>query len=220
MRSVLLAIALCLACVETVSAQKCTTSWPYLYWEFTSGTVYFVSGTKANLQVNIHVERSTLHFLDGEDIKEALANEVVLVEIGQEKYYSYEGYMMKVVGGDEKGFVAVVQLGDVNSVHTEGTAAYGASSNSSAIRKMKSIEVWAKTNHLQMRKSREEGYDLPLIKKYYLVTNGTVYLASKAGLEEKLEGSERDELKAFLKKTKIGWKNPNDLVKLIDFLNR
>ncbi len=203
------------------NTQNCTTMWPYLYSDFTAGTIYFSTGSKLEAKVNIHVQESALHFLDKDVIKEAASKDVVLVEIGNDRFYSKDGYMMKVLKSNDKGFVGVVQLGDFNSINVEGTSAYGASSNSSSIRKLSSIEIGGKTNtnHMLIKQNKDDGYNVPIVKSYYIVTKGEVYPASKKEVEKRLDKTGKENLKTFLKKNKIQWKNPDSLMLLIDFFN-
>lgn len=205
-----------------LNAQNCTTMWPYLYPDFQEGTIYFVNGQQSVQKVNIHVIKSTLHFLDQNDIKEAITKDVILVEIGNNVFYSKNGQMMKVLKSNDKGFVALVQEGDLESVLNEGTAAYGASSNSSAVKKLSSIDIGGKTiiNHMEIKQNKDSGKELPLIDKYYIATKANVYPAIKSSLEEALPPAKKAELKPFLKKNKIQWKNPESLILLIDFINR
>ena len=202
-------------------AQECTTIWPYIYPEFKEGTLYMVGGKQFTAQFNIHVQESRLHYLSNGIIKETQSENIVLVKIGEDVFMSVDGKVMKVIGSEERGFVATLILGDFAKLNNS-SGAYGGSSNSSAIMKLSSIEVGGKTivNHMELKQKRDEGVPLPLKYQYYIVTKGKVYSATKKGIRSELSDSSAVEFKSFLKKNKIKWDNPQSLMTLLDFFNK
>ena len=105
---------------------------------------------------------------------------------------------------------------------SEGSAAYGASANSMSTMKLSSVDAagpTASTNHMNLKNSKEDGKLIPLAKEYYLVTGGQVYPANKKELELFLSVEKKAGLKGFLKANKISWKDPQSLLKLIDYIN-
>jgi hypothetical protein len=216
-------VAFALASVLAFS-QDCTTTWPYIYPDFAFGTIYYKGGQKFEAKLNIHVYQSKLHFLDGETIKEAVSDDVVFAEIAGDKYLSVNGMMMKLVAGDEQGYVGKVLLGDFNALRNEGGGAYGASLNTSATMDLSSLEgvggMRGNMNHMELRQEKEEGKDLPLKTTYYVVTNGNVYEATSKAMNELCTTKERKaEFKKFQKENKIKWNDPNSLLKLIAFVD-
>lgn len=203
-----------------INAQECSTIWPYIYKEFQDGTVYMKGGQKINCKVNIHVRNSTLQYLDGEKIRETKSDDVILVEVNNDKFMSVDGKIMKVLSSNEKGFIAVLTLGDFESIYNTG-GAYGSSSNSSATMKLSSIEIGGETNtnHMELRNNLESGVTIPIEYEYFIVTGGEIYEASRKGIESKLSKERKAQLKTFLKNNKIKWKDSNSLLTLIDFLN-
>ena len=82
-----------------------TSTWPYIYPEFTEGTLHLnASGVREGLY-NIHILEGRLHFIDGEIVKEADPTDVYSVKIGNEIYLNAGGTMMKVLAESEAGVV-------------------------------------------------------------------------------------------------------------------
>lgn len=202
-------------------SQECTTMWPYVYNEFQEGTLYMVGGKQYTHQFNVHVKDSRLHYVEKGIIKETRSEDIVLVKIGSDIYMNVEGRVMKVIGSDERGFVATLILGDFDKLNSS-SGAYGGSSNSSATTKLSSVAIGGITivNHMELREGRENGQTLPLVYKYYIVTKGKVYAATKRGISSQLTDSEAAEFKAFLKNHKIKWNDPQSLMTILDFFNK
>lgn len=216
-------ILLFISFVFTIKAQECTNIWPYVYSEFQKGILYMPGDVKLESEFNIHVQESKLHYIDNGLIKEAQSQKVSLVKIGEDVYMNVDGQVMKVIGSEETGFVATLILGDFNELFNTG-GAYGSSSSSSAVTKMSSIEIGGKgavTNHtkLKQRKNNDEGQILPLKYRYFLVTKGKVYRATKKGIMSELDKTESARFKKYLKSNKVKWKDPNSLLTLLDFFN-
>lgn len=205
--------------VLLLQAQNITTMWPYKYSEFQNGTVYFINKRTLTAPVNVHLLKSTLHYLDNELVKEAVTDEIVLVKTGNDTYYVRNNQLMRVVNGDSTGFVAELQLADFNAL-TESGGAYGSSSNVQATRKLSSLEVGGIniTNHVELKSNKDKGTLLPLSTKYFIVTPDAVYPATKKGIESQIPKNKKEEFKQFLKKNKVQWKNPNSLSILLNFL--
>jgi len=207
---------------STLSAQEVTTNWPYIYNDFTKGTVYYTDGKKTEALMNIHLLRSKLHYLDKEIIKEAKNADILVVEIGNDKYFAFNDQMLKVISGTQTGFLGELTVADLSSLNESG-GAYGASSNSMATRKLTSIDSQAGrayiTNHIELKNNKGGGTLLSVSKKYYIVSNGEIYLATQKGIDSKLPEERRSEFKTFVKNNKIKWKTPESLVVLLEFFD-
>ena len=202
-------------------AQEYSTMWPYLYPEFTEGTVMLKDGSKLVYQMNVHILQGRLHFLDKGVIKEAVTDDLLLVKIGDDQFMNVDGSVMKVVASNEKGFVAALQLGDFDKLRDSG-GAYGSSTTSSATRKLTSIDVAGKVNqnHMELWESRHGGELVDLVTTYYIVTPQFVSEASQRAIREKLDDAGKASFKQWLKQHKIKWKNPDSLLQLTDFLTQ
>lgn len=196
-----------------------TTTWPYIYPDFTQGKLVMTTGKTLTGQYNICLDGSTLHFIEGEMVKQASTLDIASVQIGTEIYVNAGGKMMKTVGKAEKGVVAVESIIDMAKLNETG-GAYGSSSSSNATTALSSLEGIggrANMNHMELKNAKESGKVLPLITKYYLVFNGKTVPATKKDIDE-LEGVDKDALKNYYKSNKIKWRDPASLCSLIDYL--
>lgn len=215
------ALAAMFGCLE-MKAQSFepTSTWPYVYEDFTSGKLMMTSGKTVDGNYNICLENNTVHFIEGELVKQAASMDVVSVQIGSDVYVNTNGKMLKVVAKSEKGLVVEENSIDMVKLNETG-GAYGSSSSSNATTALSSLEGIGGTrtnmNHMELKNAKNDGKILPLIKKYYLVFGGKTVFASKKDVEG-LDGVDKDALKGFLKKNKIKWRNPESLLTLVDFI--
>lgn len=203
------------------SAQEPTTRWPYLFPEFREGLVEATGGAARAQQLNVHLRYGRLHFLDAEGlIREAAMEEVVGVQIGDDRFLQVQGEMMRVVAQSAHGCVVEEVLGDFAAL-TETGGAYGSSSQTSATRKLSSVEQAStiSQNHMLLMQSRSDGQMIGLLKTYYLVYPGHVVKANRAAVENDLTEGRVAEWKAWIKTHKIKWNRPESLVALLEFLN-
>ena len=203
----------------TVQAQKCSTMWPYLYPEFREGTIYMQGGQKVLQQINVHTLKGRLHFVDNGVVKEAVSDEVLLLQIGEDKYMCVNSDIMKVVASEERGFIAAHITGDFQKLNNTG-GAYGTSTTNSATQKLTSIDVAGKVNqnHMEMWENRQNGELVDLVTKYYLVTPELTVAATRKDVEDTLPPERKSEFKTWLKSNKIKWNDPQSLMSLMDFL--
>lgn len=205
-----------------ISAQQVSTLWPYIYPEFKEGTLYMAGQEKLTSEFNIHLKEGRLHFISQGRIKEVLNKDIVLVTIGNDTYMVVDGRVMKVVGSEKRGLVATLVLADFDKLFDAG-GAYGASSSTSATRKLTSVEIGGitQTNHMLLRENREYGTPLPIKQKHFLVTKGEVYPATRRGILSSFDdGSKKKEFKQFLKGKDVNWSNPQSMLQLIDFFDK
>lgn len=214
-----LTIAAALLCTAAF-AQNPSTTWPYLYNNFTAGTIYLAGG-KSEVQLNVHLRRNQLHFIDKDLVKEANLSGVNLVTIGADKFIPVEGGVRKVVAENAHGYVLASILGDFAAVQETG-GAYGASSTAASTRKLSSLDFDTQVgqNHIILMQNKSNGADLRLITTYWLfLADGTCVKASKKDVEEFLPESSLPSWKAWLKTAKVKWRSPEGLLSVIDFLS-
>lgn len=218
MKRILLLIISSLLATLAAHAQECSTTWPYLYPQFTDGAVHLTDGTKIQHKVNIHVKEGRLHYIENGFVKEAMNRDIFFVQIGGDRYNVVNGDVMRVIASQEGGFIAAHYAGDMAKLRETG-GAYGSSSTTQATRLLTSIDmVGANTNHMELWENRNNGESIPLICKYYIVAGKNVYPASRRGIENLLSDDKKAEYKKFLKENRIKWKDPESLLKLVDFL--
>jgi len=208
-----------LGVVTTGLAQETTTMWPYRYPVFRQGTVHFKDHRLLEAQLNVHLLKSTLHYLDKEQIKEANSSDIVVVRIGHDTYYVSNSQLLRVIAGDSAQYVAELVLADFDAIMSSG-GAYGSSSNVQATRKLSSMEIGGVsiTNHMELKNKKDGGTLLPLFKKFVIVTADTIYTATRKGIESQLPETKKAAFKQFVKENKINWKDPASLAVLLDLL--
>lgn len=202
-------------------AQEPTTRWPYIFPQFQTGFVEINEGTTRTYPLNIHLRHGQLHYLDADGIiKEATIGEVIGAKVGSDYYLQARGEMMRVVARSEHGCVVEEVLGDFAALNETG-GAYGSSSNTSATRKLSSIETDSQINqnHMLLMQSRSDGQLLDLIKTLYLVYPGYVVKANRSEVEKVIPAEQSAAWKTWIKNHKIKWNQPESLVSLLEFLN-
>ncbi len=202
-------------------AQEYSTTWPYLYPDFTEGTVYLANGGKAVYMMNVHVLKGRLHYLENDVIKEAISSDVKVARIKDDEYVSVGTDILKVVAKEERGLVAALILGQFDRLRDSG-GAYGSSTTSSATRKLSSIDVGGKVNqnHMELWQSKSSGEPVDVKETYYLVTPGKNYLATRQGIESELDDAQKEEFKKWCKANKIKWNKPESLLTVLDFISK
>ena len=127
---------------------------------------------------------------------------------------------MKVLARSDNGFIAQEVLADFASLNSTG-GAYGSSSNSVSTQALSSLEgiggSRTNMNHMELKNSKSDGALLPVTTKVYLVMPDKVLFAAKKDVNE-IDGVDKKALSAFIKEKKIKWKNPQDLLVLLDFI--
>ena len=197
-----------------------TTTWPYVYQDFSAGYVTLTDGSVKTLLVNVNLVRETLHFIDGELIRETF--DFVSVKIGDDLWVNAGGRVRKVLARDENGFV--VEGIDVDYATLNATGgAYGSSSTTLGTMALTSLEGIGATNssstlnHMELKASKNNGQILPLIKKKYLFTEGKCIFAIRKDLSDEVGA---DAVKAFLKTVKVKWNSPESLLQLLPLLKK
>ena len=178
-------------------------------------------GQKIVQQVNIHTLKGRLHFVDKGVIKEAVSDEVLLVQIGEDKYISVNSDIMKVVASEDRGLIAALTRGDFKKLNNN-SGAYGTSTTNSATQKLTSIDIAGKVNqnHMEMWENRHNGEQVDLISKYFIVMPEMILPTTKKDIKSSLDAAQRDAFKDWLKSNKIKWNDPQSLLSIVDFLSK
>lgn len=221
MKRFIVACIVMLAALQA-SAQRYapTTTWPYLYPDFTQGELLTQDGKSIKTELNVHVLRATLHYIDGDFIKELAPGTIFSASIGGDTYINAGGRMMKVLARNDNGYVA--ECSEVDIVKLNSTdAAYGSSSTTLGTMSLSSLEGIGATNsstninHMELKNSKENGKTLPLITKKYIFVNRMCIYATKRDVLEVVEPAG---FKAFLKANKVKWNDPQSLLSVVDYL--
>lgn len=203
-----------------ISAQSPTTTYPYLYDTFTSGTVVMTDGNRESRQMNVHLRAGRLHYLDNGIIKEAYLTDVAAVEIGNDVYLPVFTSVMKVVAKNDNGCVVLQQLGDFEGA-ISGSGAYGTSASSSATMKLTSVQNDSQVNQnfMNVLNEKDQGMDLKIISAYYVVTPKYKVKAAKSDIQASVPADKAASLNAYVKEKKVKWRNPQSLLSIVDFLS-
>lgn len=222
MRKILLLFVM-LSTVLTTNAQNYdpNTKWPYIYENFTDGTVFFDGNKKAQMQLNIHLWGNKLHYIsDDKRILESRDKGVVRVEIGNDAYIFSDHKLVKILAVDQNNLVVELIKADFDALFT-GTGAYGSSLNSSAARDLSSLDLGGIDNPElgRLLQERNDGRDLSLKRLYFFIIDGKQIEANKKEVESLLSDNGKKEWKAFQKQNKIKWKDEDSLAKVLSFIN-
>lgn len=222
MKKILLLFAM-LNTILTTNAQNYepNTKWPYIYENFTDGTVFFDGNKKAQMQLNIHLWGNKLHYIsDDKRILESRDKGVVRVEIGNDAYIFSDHKLVKILAVDQNNLVVELIKADFDALFT-GTGAYGSSLNSSAARDLSSLDLGGIDNPElgRLLQERNDGRDLSLKRLYFFIIDGKQIEANKKEVESLLSDSGKKEWKAFQKQNKIKWKDEDSLAKVLSFIN-
>ena len=210
-----------------VSAQNFepNTKWPYLYENFTPGTIYFEGNEKSSSNLNIHLWGNVLHYVKADGrIYESSDQKVVRVEIGSDAYIFSDHKLVRIVAHEGTNLLAELVSGDFDAMRSSGGGAYGSSLNSSASRDLSSLGFdLGGMDHPElglMLQEKQDGRTIPLITRYYFIIGGQQIEATKKGVEKFVGDDRADALKQFLKDNKVKWKKEESLIQVLQFLAR
>ena len=223
MKRILLLTACCLLALPALAQIDAYTTWPYYYPDFQQGTLILSNGQKRVMPINIHLLKGDLHFVDEKGmIQMAPAGQFSAVQIGEDLFRRVDGYLMKITAGpDEKNYVAVRYLADLQALNETG-GAYGTPATTASTQRITSVDMpgFVNTNHMEQYQHRESGKKLKIKNEYYVVINGKAVKATKKEVADAIGPDRADAFKQFLKKNKINWKNEQSLLTLFTFLNQ
>lgn len=220
-RLYLIALALFLTlCKASAQDYSPTTTWPYLYKDFTAGELKRHVGAPVEGVFNVHLGNGSLHFIEDGMIRVASPLEVFSVKIGMEYYANVGGVIMKVMTRSDNGFVAEEVVADFAALNSTG-GAYGSSSNSISTQALSSLEGigggLSNMNHMELKNSKDEGEVLPVIRKLYLVFPDRRVYATRKDVSA-IDGIDKKALNAFIKENGVKWKDPQSLLLLLDYV--
>ena len=198
---------------------KPTTKWPYLFKEFQQTQVFSNSGkTDKTIEANIHLEYSTLHYVDNGTVMAADTKGIVKVVMNGKTFIFMNGELVELLHTkDNKALVKRV-LFDEKKLNSASTGAYGMKMETSASREMATIQRGGIILS-QMKSEQEDGKVLPTKTEYFLLLEDgqKIIKATKGEVEKALTDKGKDEFKTFVKQNKIKWKEEESLIKVLDF---
>ena len=197
-----------------------TTTWPYLYPDFMEGETFSANGTGKKALLNVHLLHASLHFIDGQFVKEMAPGIAFSARIGEDYFINAGGRMMKILAKNDNGYVAECAEIDIVKLNSS-EGAYGSSATTLGTMSLSSLEgigatnSSTNTNHMELKANKENGQSLPLIRKKYLFVAGKCIYATKKDVMEAVDAAD---FKAFLKANKIKWSNPQSLLGVVDYI--
>lgn len=223
MKRIVIISLLLMACM-TVSAQNQspTVNWPYLYPDFLDGELVQLGGKVSKARLNIHLGRGFLHMIDDDGmIAEISVSQVPAVRIGEDEFSNVGGKVLKVLARSEKGFVVEETLANYSTVARRDGAYGGYSANTAQAysydENYGNYAYLLTNNYADLLSQKEYGEELPVTVQRFLVIDGTLVPASRKNVTA-MDGIDKKVFAAFLKENKIDWKDPQDMLKIIDFV--
>lgn len=220
-----LCIGALMAVASFAQEESPTANWPYLYPEFMEGEIIRTRGKSLKAPVNIHLAMGALHYVDNGEIKEANTLGMEALVIGEDVFRNVGGRMMKVMAETEGGLVVQEAKANFSGI-VRNDGAYGSTALNSTTTKTFLYNENA-INHyngylltvvyadlLAMKNDAEK---LPVNRNLYLVIGMEQIHANKKSVAA-LDGLDRKAFSAFLKSEKIEWDEPQDLVKVLDYI--
>ena len=217
-------ISILLLTVVSASAQDYTptVNWPYLNPDFYEGEMRFMDGKRSQSKFNIHLGHGALHMVDTDGIiGETSVDDALSVRIGDVEFYNVGGKMLKVLAKSDKGMVVEESLANYAAVSRKDGAFGGGNANSAqghSYDENFGNDAYLITNRYDdLLSQKEYGEELPMTVSRFILVDGVSVPAAKRDVSA-IDGVDKKALTVFLKEEKINWKNPQDLLKVIDYI--
>ena len=217
-------IAILMAVAASAQKDSPTTSWPYLYPDFMEGELEVRTKITKAL-VNIHLNLGALHYVEDGKIKESSTIGITKLVIGEDVFRNVGGKMMKILAETEGGYVVEETRANYTAV-VKKDGAYGTTALNSTTTKsflynenvLNGYNGYLMTDvYKDLHAMKDQSETLPVLKNRYLVIGLDQIKADRQNVLD-IEGLDKKAFKAFLKAEKIKWDDPQDLVKVIDFI--
>ena len=218
-------ICVLLAAVAVAQNEAPTTNWPYLYPEFKDGEIQRTRGKAVKSMLNIHLNLGTLHYVENGKIKEANTLGIDSITIGEDLFRNVGGKMLKVLAETEGGYVVEEARGNFTAV-VRNDGAYGTTGLNSTTTKtflynenvVNAYNGYLLTDvYADLLAMKDQGEKLPVNRNMYIVIGIEQIPASKKNVAD-LDGLDKKAFKAYLKSEDIQWDDPQDLVKVIEYV--
>ncbi len=171
---------------------------------------------------NIHLNVGALHYLNNGTIKEHPTVGIKSMTIGDDVYRNVGGKMLKVLAQTEGGFVVMETLANFTGIISRDGAYGGAVANRdktfSHQENNGSFNGYLITDKYEdLLAIKDDSDKVPVTRKIYIVIDNLLIFANKSSVID-MTGVDKKAFSAFLKSNQIKWKEPEDLVKIIDFI--
>ena len=219
---VLFCIAALSATVLMAQNVSPTVNWPYMYPDFLEGEIEKIGGLVEKGRYNIHLNIGTLHYLKDGTIEEHPTVGIKSMTIGDDVYRNVGGKMLKVLAQAEGGFVVLETLANFTGIISRDGAYGGAVANRdktfSHQENNGSFNGYLITDsYKDLIAIKDDSDKVPVTRKIFIVIGHQMIFANKSTVID-MTGVDKKAFSAFLKANDIKWKEPEDLVKIIDFI--
>ena len=199
-----------------------TTSWPYVYEEFTPGRIKTHQDTDISYdKLNINLISGRVHYVEDGVIMQADINTIALLVIGDDSYMCVGGRMMKVLKNSASSAVLLRVTIDTDAMNRAdigyGKSSIASTSNLSLTALSSGMDYSVNRSLDDLLQERSEGEPLELREVLGVYYRGTFVPASRADVM-KIPGIDKDAVKQFIKTGKIKFGKIDDLARLADFL--
>jgi hypothetical protein len=221
-RLLLICIAALSAAVAVAQNVSPTVNWPYMYPDFVEGEMEKMGGQIEKGRYNIHLNVGALHYLNDRIIKDRPTVGVKSMTIGDDVYRNVGGKMLKVLAQTEGGFVVMETLANFTGIISRDGAYGGAVANRdktfSHQENNGSFNGYLVTdNYKDLIAIKDDSDKVPVTRKIFIVIGHQMIFANKSTVID-MTGVDKKAFSAFLKSNDIKWKDPEDLVKVIDYI--
>ena len=221
MKKTMMLFLVLMATLGTFAQYQPNTKWPYIYDDFTEGTIYSSDNKKSTYKFNVHLSGNVLHYIGNDGrIYKADDRNVVRVEIGQDAYLFVNHQLMQLIANKGDNVLLKLVRADFERMVSDGGGAYGSSLSSSATNKLSSLDLGGLNvpEHGKMLQEKRDGAEIPVNNVYFIIYNGKQFEATKGNIANAAGEARSAELKAFVKKNKIKWKDERSLGLILNFL--
>lgn len=187
----------------------------FRYPAFIPGNIFFKDGTTSQALLDLNLLNEEMQFVDLKGDTLSLDNEATIkyIAINSDTFYYSKGYVELIAGNAliKLARKQRLKIGDVRKV-----GGYDQASSVSAITSYSSINNGTQVTNLTQRAevllSKETTYFIGDSYNHFLPANKKNIM--------KMFGKKEAEIEHFLEENKIRFYNPDDLKKLIDFLQK
>ena len=221
MKKILILLAAALFAADVMAQDGPTVNWPYLYPDFIEGESLMIGGKTHKAKYNIHLGLGALHFVNDGTIAESSVSDIITITLGDDVLRNVGGKMMKQLAKTEGGAVVQETLADYSAIVRDDGAYGGSLSN--AAKGFSYDENYGNYGYLvtnvyeDLLSIKNDAEELPVNVKTYLFIGNNLIVANKKNVTS-LPGVDKKAFSEFLKANKIDWKDPADLVKVIEFV--
>ncbi len=214
-------VAAFMAVAASAQDEMPTVNWPYLYPDFVQGELMQIGGGTSKGLYNIHLGQGALHLVENGQIGEISVQKVMKVTMGEDVFRNVGGKMYKVLAEGKEGYVVMETLADYSAIVRDDGAYGGSLSNAakgfSYDENYGNYSYLVTNNYSDLLSIKNESEELPVTKNTYLVIDNQLHQANKKSVLA-IDGVDKKAFAEFLKANDIKWKEPEDLVKIIDFV--